>query len=155
MATVYSDQFTSAGVRVKSLREPHNGLFYREARYTIAATGDGTAAADIIQMIPVRAGTTVVDLAVYITDVDADGSPAHTFDVGDGDDVDRFIDGSTKGQTSGVARLGDSVAAAVVDDAAGYTYTVDDTIDIKVVTAAATKAAGVVVMVATLSMEDA
>lgn len=157
MATVYSDLFTSAGVAVKPTREPHSGVFYREARYTIPATGDGTAANDIIQMIPVAKGTTVVDLAVYITDVDTDGSPAHTFDVGDGDDVDRFIDGSTKGQTGGRAFLGDSVAATVagVGGAVGYTYTADDTIDIKIVTAAATKAAGAVYMVATLSMEDA
>lgn len=154
MATVYSDLFTG-GVPNKPYREPHNGLFYREATYTIAASGDGTAADDVIQMIPVASGTTVVDLLVAITDVDSGGSPAHTFDVGDGGDPDRFIDGSTKGQTGGVARIGDSVAAAVTDDALGFTYTADDTIDITVIDAAATKAAGVVRMIAVLSMEDA
>lgn len=153
MATVRSDLFNSDGT-AKKHRGPHTGVFHRVGSFTIPATGDGTAASDVIEMIPVRSGDTVVDLKVYITDVDTNATPTHVIDVGDGGDVDRFIDGSTKGQTGGVSVLGDGVAAAVVDDAAGFTYTADDTIDITVVTAAATKAAGVVKVIATLSRED-
>lgn len=155
MATVYSDLFDSSGNPLQPTRTPHQGVFHRKASFTIPATGNGTAANDIIQMIPVAKGTTVVDLAVYITDVETDSGVTHAFDVGDGDNVDRFIDGSAKGNTGGRANLGDGVAAAETDDAAGFTYTADDTIDIKIAAASTAKAAGVVVMVATLSMEQA
>ena len=142
MATVTSNKVADTVTR----RTQHEGLTSVVASYTIPATGDGTAANDIIQMVKVPKGAVILDLKVAITDVDTNATPTHVFDVGDGDDVDRFIDGSTKGQGGGLAVLGDSVAAAVIDNALGYAYTADDTIDVKVVTASATKAAGVLVM---------
>lgn len=153
MATVYSTLFDSSGNALQPTRTPHQGVFHRKATYTFPTTGDGTTANDIIQMIPVSKGTTVLDLILTVEDIDTNGSATVVFDVGDGDDVDRYMDGITTGQAGGVATIGASVAAAAVDGVF-FTYTADDTIDIKVVTAAATKAAGVVTLVAILSMEQ-
>lgn len=149
MATVQSSRVTSG----QPARAATPGVFHDIATYTIPATGDGSAANDIIQMIPVEKGTRVVGMTLTCEDVDTDGSPTVEFDVGDGDDVDRFIDGSTIGRTGGVATLGSGVAAAAADGVF-YTYTADDTIDIKVVTAATAKAAGVITLCVLLSRDS-
>jgi hypothetical protein len=50
-------------------------------------------------MVQVFAGETVHDVKVKSSDLD--GGAALVYDVGDGDDVDRYIDGSTVGQAGG------------------------------------------------------
>ena len=111
----------------------------RKATYSItAAIAGGT---NVIEMIPVYAGETVVDVTLMSTDLDTNGSPAIDLNVGDAADVDRFITTSTVGQAGGVARLNDNV---------GHVYTADDTLDINIETAAATGAAGTLTLVATL-----
>lgn len=154
MATTYSDLFDSSGVPTKPYRETHEGLFYRKATFAHPTSGNGSAAADVIQMIPVAKGTTVLNVFLTAEDIDSNGSPAITLDVGDGGDPDRFIDGSTVGQAGGIAQIGSGVAAAAIDGFP-YTYTADDTIDVTVATAAATKAAGNITLWAVLSMENA
>lgn len=154
MATVYSNLFDAAGVPTKPYRETSPGLFYRKAVYAAPASGDGTAAGDVIQMIPVAKGTTVVDLYLTSEDLDTNAAPTTSLDVGDGDDVDRYIDGSNIATTGGIARLGSGVAAAA-SDLFPHTYTADDTIDVVVAAAGTTKAAGNVTLVAVLSMENA
>lgn len=117
----------------------HIGVTAAQATYAIPATGDGTAANDIIQMVEVPNGATILDLWVSSTDIDTDGTPAVVFSVGDGGDVDRFVLDSTIGQAGGVARLNNPAGC-------GYSYTADDTIDIKIVTVADVKAAGTIVL---------
>jgi hypothetical protein len=112
-----------------------NVLMAATVSYSIATTE--LELDDIVQMVKVPAGATVYDVILVSTDVDTNGSPAVKFDVGDGSDDDYYIAASTVGQAGGVAR-----SAALT--AKPKTYTVDDTIDLHVDTAAATAAAGTV-----------
>lgn len=105
------------------------------SEFTVPATGDGTAAADIIEMVKVPKGATVTSVELSSSDVDTNATPLHSMSVGDGGDADRFILASTIGRAGGVARMDNYVGH-------GHKYTADDTIDITVVAAAATKAAG-------------
>lgn len=145
MATVQSDKVSAS---IPARDAPESGVISVTGSFTIPATGDGTAAGDVIQMVKVPKGAAILEIIVAHTDVDTDAAVTHRIDVGDGGDVDRFIDGSSVGNTGGIARLGDGVAAAVVDNAHGYVYTEDDTIDILVVAASTAKAAGVVKLTA-------
>lgn len=112
---------------------PGGGVVYiREAVYTLTAA---LAAADVVQMIPVAAGERVVDLHLVVEDLDTSGSPAIVLDVGDGDDADRYIDGSTKGQTGGISTYGEGVASDAAAIAINKLYTAADTIDVTVATA--------------------
>lgn len=154
MATTYSNLFDSSGVPTKPYRETQGGVFHRVATFAHPTSGDGSAAADVIQMIPVAKGTTVLQVWLTAEDLDTNGTPTISLDVGDGGDADRFIDGSTVGQAGGIATIGSGVAAAAIDGFP-YTYTADDTIDVTVAAAAATKAAGNITLWALLSMENA
>lgn len=78
-------------------------------------------AADVYQMVQVFAGETVHDVKVKSSDLD--GATALVFDIGDDGDVDRYIDGSTIGQTG----VSDTTGVA---DLAPYEYSADNTIDI-------------------------
>lgn len=84
------------------------------------------------QGVKVKAGTTMIQGAVRSTDMDA--GTALVWDVGYGESsaADDLLDGSTIGQAGGTAPL------------VGFplTFTADDTIDVKVATAAGTGAAG-------------
>lgn len=149
MATVSSSKVADT----VPTRTPHNGVVAVKATYAVPASGDGTAADDIIQMVKVPKGATILDVTLTSEDLDSNGTPTIVLDVGDGDDPDRFIDGSNVAQAGGVARLGSGVAAAATDGLF-YTYTAEDTIDVKVVTAAATKAAGNITLAVLYTMED-
>lgn len=94
--------------------------------------GAALAANDVIEMVKIPAGATIDEIILEATDLDTGGTPAIILDVGDGDDADRFIDGSVVGKTGGVDRLGANL---------GYKYTETDTIDVKVATGPATGAA--------------
>lgn len=137
MATVTS----SAVASTVQARAAHAGLNYAYATYAVPASGDGTAANDVIQMVKVPAGARVLDVILTSEDLDTNASPTTVFDVGDGDDPDRYIDGTTIGQGGGVVRIGQSVAAGATDGLF-YRYTTEDTIDITVAAAGSTKAAG-------------
>lgn len=89
---------------------------------------------DIIQMVPVPLGATVLEVILSVDDLDS--GAALVLDVGDGDDDDRYILGSTIGQTGGTVRLGSGIAANGANCQA-YEYTAEDTIDIHVDTAPA------------------
>lgn len=78
---------------------------------------------DVIQLMNVKAGDVIVDV---ILQTDALGTGC-TMDVGDGGDLDRFIDGADT-SAGGRVNMG-NVAGAITG--AGYKYTVDDTIDAK------------------------
>jgi hypothetical protein len=96
------------------------------------AGGTGFALNDIVQMVKTCPGMRVTDVRVGIDDMDT--STGFVFSVGDGDDTDRFILVNTSGQAGGVARMDNPVGV-------GYQYTTEDTIDLKVTTAATGTAA--------------
>lgn len=88
---------------------------------------------DVIRSPELPAGATVFEVLVVATDLDTNGTPAITLDVGYGGDVDYFIDGSTVGQAGGVASASAATAKPLV-------LAEKDTIDILVSTAPATGA---------------
>jgi hypothetical protein len=104
----------------------------RFVAYTSAAAVVGTIL-NVVQAIPVYAGETVLAGSLLATDLDTNGTPLLKLDVGDGDDVDRFLADSSIGQTGGFAALNLNLPK---------TYAAADTIDINVKAAAATAAAG-------------
>lgn len=113
---------------------PQGTVGVREATYSLgAAFSNG----DVFEMLPVYAGETVVGLVLVVDDLDTNGTPTLALDVGDGDDVDRYMDGVTSGQAGGSAFYGANITSAKT---ILYKYTADDTIDIKAVTGPATSA---------------
>ena len=132
--------------RVRMYQPPVDGqVFMRESTFESAAF---FADDDVIEMIPVAAGEKIVRLEVYTTEALAtDG----TIDVGDGDDIDRYVDGNAPGCEGGIAPWTSGLSTTTAADAiallAGYDE--DDTIDIHVDVAtalAAGTAHGVVTM---------
>ena len=111
-------------------------VFIREATYEIT---EALVVDDVIQMIPVAKGERVVDCILITDDLDTNGTPTITLDVGDDLDPDRYIDGSDIGQTGGHEKLGAGVAAAAAFNL-DLQYTADNTIDVKVAVAPATGA---------------
>jgi len=128
MASTYATDQSSAKNARKGL-----GLVARTVTYTSPVF----VLDDVVQLLPVYEGETVVGLELVTSDLDSHGTPALVLDVGDGDNDDRYILGSTVGQAGGVA--GPNVVSGYP-----YTYTADDTIDLHVDTAPATGAAGTV-----------
>lgn len=98
---------------------------------------------DVVQMIKVPKGATMVSVALGSDDLDTNGSPLITLDVGDGGDVDRFIAAST------IAQAGTIPVEGILKTGFGFAYTADDTIDITVKAAPATGVVGVVRLAAT------
>jgi hypothetical protein len=98
---------------------PDGNIGVRYAKLTVSAAPN---ASDVYQMVDVFAGETVHNVKVKSSDLDTNGSPALVFDIGDGGDVDRYIDGSTVGQ-AGTSDHEDA-------NNAPYTYSSDDTVDI-------------------------
>ena len=90
---------------------------------------------DVIQMVKIPAGATVISVTLAAADLDSSGTPAIVLTVGDGDDTDRFITTAvgTIAQAGGVCRLDNPVGL-------NHKYTADDTIDVKVTTAPGTGA---------------
>lgn len=104
-----------------------NGQFYESpipgviqtiyASYTATAA---LAAASVIRMVSVPAGCKVVDMKIKFTAFGA----GRTVDIGDGDDVDRYLDG---GDVSAAGVLSCSASAGFFHE-----YDAADTIDITV-----------------------
>ena len=88
---------------------------------------------DVLQSPVLSQGSTIVDVMLITSDLDTNGTPLITLDVGIGGDTARFIAASTVGQAGGVAR-----ASAVA--AQPLTLTSDDTVDVLVHAAPATGA---------------
>lgn len=99
-------------------RSQEKGVFCEVATYELAAT----AASTTINMVHVAAGTTVIDGYISFDDC---GTGA-TVDVGDGSDVDRFIDGADVSTAAGTVRFNTGAGGLTFP----YTYSADDTVDI-------------------------
>lgn len=102
--------------------------------YSEYAIGAALALNDLIRMVKVPAGATVLAVTLGADDLDTGGSPAITLDVGDDGDPDRYIAASTIGQT------GAAPVSGILKAGFGYVYTADDTIDILIKAAPATGA---------------
>jgi len=103
-------------------------------------------------MVKIPSGATVLDVILSVDDLDS-GTDC-VLAVGDGGDVDRFISGSTIGQGGGTVGLGSGITGATAAAAAGYTYTSNDTIDIKVTTAPAGGGVGTIVLTVLYTMDE-
>jgi hypothetical protein len=92
---------------------------------------------DTYTMCKIPAGATILDVVLSSDDVDTNGTPTVKYDVGDSGSATRFISATTIGQAGGVARM---------DQKGGHlkAYTADDTVIVKINTAAATFAAGTI-----------
>lgn len=128
----------------------YKSLQMTEPRYPVSGPGFGgrsvhvargtfdlTAALaenDTIDLFYLHKGFRVTGGYVKTSDLDTDGTPTITLDVGDADDVDRYFDGSTVAQAGGVDR---TMAAAGV----GYLTTKKTLVQAKVSAAVATGAA--------------
>lgn len=88
---------------------------------------------DVIQMVKIPKNAVVDEVILGTDDLDSHGTPTITLSVGDGTTVNRYITESTVGQGGGLVRLSNV-------DGMGYTYTAEDTIDVKVIAAPATGA---------------
>lgn len=103
---------------------------------------------DVIQSPPLPKGAVVFDVMIIVSDLDTNGAPAITLDVGYGTDPDYFIAASTIGQTGGVART------SAVTAATPLVLTQNDTIDVLVKAAPATGVAGTITMAIQYVMQN-
>ena len=143
MAT-YTTSEVGSGVAPRSV---HAGVVSVSSTFTVSTA---LAANDVIQMVKVPEGATVLDVILLSDDLDIGGTPAIVLDVGDGSDTNRFITGSTIGQGGGVERMNSQVSHGETAK-----YSSDDTIDITVATGPATGATGVKVTLTVLYTMDA
>jgi len=125
MAILLSDK-AAAGVQPRA----NIGVNTVTGEYNLSAA---LALNDVIQMVKIPAGATVLDVIVVSDDVDTNGVPAVTYDVGDGVAPAYYMSGSAIGQVGGIGRM-DAVGAHP------KTYAAEDTIDITVSAAPATAA---------------
>lgn len=139
MATLVS---TQAGSTVPA-RRAESGVYPIKGTYALAAA---LAASDVIQMVKVPAGATVLDGYVQLPDLDSNGSPTINIECGDGSDPDRFIDGTTGGQAAGLLRFNSLLFP--------HTYTAEDTVDLVATAGPATGAtSGTITLVVFVSMD--
>jgi len=89
---------------------------------------------DVIQLVKLPPGAEIHDVALMVTDLDTNGTPLITLDVGNGDDPNYFVNASTIGQTGGIVRTNTVTAAS------SLALTAEDTIDVTVSAAPATGA---------------
>lgn len=141
MPTVRADK-AAATVHART----HLGVTVSVGTYAMPATGDGTALNDVIEMVKIPAGSTILDMTLTSTDIDTNATPLVGLQVGDGGSAARFIATSIIGRTGGMARL-DQFAGV------GHLYTVDDTIDVLIQAVAATKAAGTIRLAVTYTRD--
>lgn len=105
---------------------------------------------DVITGIPVPSGAVITNVTLHTTELDTNGSPTLTLNVGDAADEDRFIDGATTGAAANnsTVNVTPTTSSNVPTNGVGYEYTADGTIIITVDGAPATGATSGVVTLA-------
>lgn len=136
MATRQSTRIATAGTQPKGLRV---GLCAVTGTYSVAA-GTSLSAGDVIQMVKVPAGATVVYLSL------TGGSGDALVTVGDTVSTSRYVSSVTMGSNSAVLRT-------LTTNSPPYTYSVDSTIDITVGTVSVGTITGGFNMTAIFSMD--
>lgn len=148
MATTYYSPSCRSGAGIQP-RTPL-GICSVSGSFDIAATGQGGGVAfvinDVIQMVKIPNGATVLDIILDCPDLDT--STGVRLTVGDGDSTARYIAANNVGVAGGIIRM--SVAGGSQNK-----YTADDTIDILISTAATGTAAttGVIYMTVFYTMD--
>jgi hypothetical protein len=142
MATYYAGGATAFAAKQAKGSISGGGERRVSALFTIGTDNTATLAnSDVLQMVKIPAGAKILDISLSCTDMDT-GANSVTLDIGDGDDVDRFFDGSTLAQagahfgaSSAQARIGANITAAnFFANPCRKTFTVEDTIDITILT---------------------
>lgn len=136
MATIASSKVAST-VQPKGL---HVGLVAVTCTYSLGAS---LSAGDVIQMIKVPAGATVVDLKLSSTGLTSTGSA----NVGDGISAARYVSAYLFSAGATIARVNTAYVP--------YTYSLDDTIDITVSAVSVSALAGAFNLTAVFSMDIA
>lgn len=148
MATTYYSPSCRSGAGIQP-RTPL-GICSVSGSFDIAATGQGGGVAfiinDVVQMVKIPSGATVLDIILDCPDLDT--STGVRLSVGDGSSSARYIASNNVGVAGGIIRLS-------VTGSSQYAYTADDTIDILVAAAATGTAAttGVIYMTVFYSMD--
>ena len=104
----------------------------------VAASATALGANDVIEALAIPAKTMVLAVGIDVTT--AEGA-TQTFDVGDGSDVDGFLDGVNGNAVASYANslvLAEAAPNTVVGYSNGKYYSAADTIDIKTINAADT-----------------
>jgi hypothetical protein len=109
MTTYKSSQVTSSLVRGN----------WRGSDFTVfgSCLAGSAAVGDIYQIVQVPNGFTIVDMILDTDQLDSNGSPTITLEVGDSGSAGRFYSGATIARTGGIA-------IPTVAQTIGYTYTV-------------------------------
>lgn len=128
--------FKSVEVTRGDFRYNEKGVYPLYGTYELAAA---LVQNDVIQMVNVPAGATVLFAQLFTDDLDTNQAPAIELDVGMGDDTNKFIRDALVGQAGGWVNSIEATYGNV--DGFCYKFTADDTIDVKVKTAPGTGAA--------------
>lgn len=132
--------FNGGGFFLNPPRVIENGVVARSALYTFVAA---QSAGDVVQMVPVPRGCQVLDLLVQYDGKGA-GADFTVNGVGDGGSQTRYIATSFSG--SAVVRCAGGF---------GYSYSVDDTIDVRIGTIVSATAGGTIRLTVTYCMDNA
>ena len=116
---------TASGYLNASLPFPDGSVVVRSVEIEVTPNGLNVST-NIFQMCPVFNGETIIDGYIWMDAMAA----TSTCDVGDGAQVDRYIDGDVLPVLGGIARWGSGLAGDTEVAAFNFTYTADDTIDI-------------------------
>jgi len=127
MAT-YTATAAEAGVPA---RFAINGDITRVVDFTMTTA---LSAGDVIQMVKVPAGAQILSFALGMIDVPTTHSGVITFDIGDGN--------SASALATTVLLSGTAVSTAMRSTGYGYSYSAEDTIDLKVTAISAAGASG-------------
>ena len=139
MATYTSTacQTSAAGFFLNPPKYIQDGLIVRSAIYSFTAN---QSAGDIVQMVPIPKGAQIAGVAVQCKGKGAGADIA--VQVGDGNSVARFV-----------ATASGSVVTQMVSGL-GYSYSTDDTIDVKVSSVTSATAGGSVRLSVAYSMDQ-
>lgn len=142
MATLTSTacQTNNSGFFLNPPKYIENGLIARTAIYSFTAA---QSAGDVIQMVPVPKGASIVDVETAFTP--GAGGPVLTWLVGDGNTTNRY-NASTSATVATQLRSTGGL---------GYSYSAEDTIDIVVGAVGSATAAGSIRLTVTYAMDQA
>lgn len=123
-----------------------SGTITRVVDYSLGATGNpNLSTGDVLQMVRIPNGATILDVW-FITDQLSGGN--YTVTIGDGGTANRYFASLSTGSTSGINKM--TLAGGV-----GYSYSVEDTIDITVSTVTTATASGVLRLCVKYTMDNA
>jgi len=137
MASLNSTTYTNQAAGKATIPGPAVGgnlMVSQQVTIAVPSSGSGTALNDTLGLFYVPKGATLKDFRLDSDDLDSNGSPAITLDVGDSGSATRLMSASTIAQAGG--------RAYALTTAYGYQFPADTAIFATVHAAAATKQAG-------------